>query len=90
MKNQFETLKNGKNAKTVFANPETKQIVVANKNSFGHNVICGSDVEFDNLARTYNLKRNQGKSDYTQFSFSQKDVESLGFILIKRGDSILF
>ena len=88
MKNQFETLKNGKNAQTVFANPTTKQIVIANKNSFGFNVICGSDKEFDIIAD--GLKRNQGKSNYSQFSYSEKAVESLGFILVKRGENILF
>jgi len=87
MENSFKTLKNGKNAQTVFANPTTKKIV-ANKNSFGHNVICYSDKEFDAIAT--NLKRNQGKSDYTKFSYSQSDVESLGFVLVKRGENILF
>jgi len=88
MKTTFTTLKNGKNSVTVFANIETKQIVLANKNSFGHNVIMGADKEFDLLAR--NLKYNQGKADYTQFTYSQRGVESLGFKLVKRGDSILF
>lgn len=84
MKTIFTTLKNGKNSESVFANPSTKQIVSANKNSFGFNVICYKDREFDALAT--NLKRNQGKSDYTQFTYSQRDVESLGFQLVKRGD----
>lgn len=88
MKAAFETLKNGKNAVTVFANKTTKQIVKANRNSFGHNVICGLDEDFGRLA--INLKKNQGKADYRQFTYSQKDVESLGFELVKRGEMPLW
>lgn len=88
MKTVFSILKNGKNSETVFANPTTKQIVVANRNAFGYNVIVRSDSDFDQLA--VNLKRNQGKSNYRQFTYSQRDVESLGFILVKRGDAPLW
>jgi len=88
MTTTFKILKNGKNAQTVFANPTTNKIVIANRNSFGYNVICGIDKDFDAIA--INLKRNQGKSDYKKFSYSQKDVESLGFKLITRGENPLF
>lgn len=58
MTTTFKTFKNGKNSRSVFANPKTKQIVNANQNSFGFNIICGLDPEFDKLA--INLKRNKG------------------------------
>lgn len=90
MTTTFTTFKNGKVSKTVFANPNTKQIVVANINSFGCNVRCGLDAEFDKLANENNLKRNLGKNIKNGFSYSQKDVESLGFILVKNGDTPLF
>lgn len=86
----FRILKNGKNAVTVFANPTTKQIVLANRNSFGFNVSAGIDKEFDELAYNNNLKKNLGKNFRNGFSYSRKDVESLGFVLITRGETPLF
>jgi fructose-1,6-bisphosphatase/inositol monophosphatase family enzyme len=83
MTTSISLLKNGKVSTACFSNPVTKQVVIANKNSFGYNVICGSDSEFDKLA--IGLKRNQNKSDYRTFSYSQKAVESLGFVLLVRG-----
>jgi hypothetical protein len=90
MTTQFKTLKNGKNAQSVFANYETKKIVSANRNSFGYNVKAGFDKEFDELASKNDLKKNLGKNWRKGFSYSKKDVESLGFILILRGETILF
>lgn len=89
MKTTFTTLKNGKNAIAVFANPATKEIVLANRNSFGFNVETRTDVDFD-LKYGKNLKTNQGKSDYRKFYYSAKSVESLGFQLVKRGENPLF
>ena len=89
MKTTFTTLKNGKNAIAVFANPTTKEIVLANRNSFGFNVETRIDVEFDSKYGK-SLKRNQGKSDYQRFYYSAKSVESLGFRLVKRGENPLF
>jgi len=85
MNTTFELLKNGNNAVACFSNPTTKQIVTANRNSFGYNVIAGLDKEFDNLAYDANLKKNQNKGNCRVFSYSKKDVESLGFELITRG-----
>lgn len=89
MKTTFTTLKNGKNAIAVFANPATKEIVLANKNSFGFNVETRIDVEFDSKYGK-SLKTNQGKSDCRRFYYSAKSVESLGFQLVKRGENPLF
>ncbi len=85
MKTQFTILKNGKNSETVFANKETKQIVIANKNSFGFNVLAIIGDEFYNEYGK-NLKTNQGKSDYTKFYYSEKSMNSIGFFIVKRGD----
>ena len=89
MKTTFTTLKNGKNAIAVFANPTTKEIVLANRNSFGFNVETRIDAEFDSKYGK-SLKINQGKSDYRKFYYSAKSVESLGFQLVKRGENPLF
>jgi hypothetical protein len=91
MKATFNLLKNGKNAISVFANETTKQIVEANRNSFGYNVILGLDKEFSDLARnTPGVKMNQGKSNYRQFSVSKNDMEKMGFKLVLRGENPLF
>lgn len=37
MKTNFDLFKNGKVSVSVWANPQTKEIYPANKNSFGHN-----------------------------------------------------
>jgi hypothetical protein len=87
--NEFYLLKNGKNAETVWAKKETKEIVIANKNSFGYNMKHSFESDF---YKKYgcNLKRNQGKSDYTSFYYSAKSMESIGFVLVKRGESTLW
>lgn len=36
------------------------------------------------------LKQIKGKSDYRKFYYSAKSMESIGFILIKRGENPLF
>jgi len=89
MKTTFTTLKNGKNDTTVFANPITKEIVLANRNSFGYNVLAQIGNDFYNKYGK-NLKTSQGKSDYTKFYYSQKSMESVGFVLVKRGEMPLF
>jgi len=87
--NQFDLQKNGKVAVSVFANAETKEIVSANKNSFGFNHIqqIGSDF-YSKYGK--NLKTNQGKRDYTQFTYSEKAMNSVGFVLVKRGENPIF
>lgn len=89
MKTTFTTLKNGKNSISVFANPTTKEIVLANKNSFGYNVETKIDSEFDSKYGK-KLKTSQGKSDCRKFYYSAKSMESLGFQLVKRGENPIF
>lgn len=88
MKSTFATLKNGKNAETVWANPTTKEIVLANRNSFGFNMETDIDSEFD--AKYRGLPVNQGKSDYRKFYYSAKSMQSIGFQLVKRGENTLW
>jgi len=89
MKTNFETLKNGKNAQTVWANPTTKEIVIANRNPFGYNMTRGFDTDFD---RKYgdSLKTTQGKGNYQYFYYSAKSMQSVGFQLVMRGENILW
>lgn len=89
MKTQFDLLKNCKNATTVWANAETKEIVIANRNSFGYNYQIKTDDEFDEKYGR-NLKHNQGKADYTLFYNSAKSMQSCGFKLVKRGEMPLW
>lgn len=84
MKTQFDLLKNGKVATTVWANKETKEIVVANRNCFGWNMLRGFDKEFDTLYGN-DMKINQCKGNYRGFSYSAKSMEEKGFNLIMRG-----
>ena len=90
MKTQFETLKNGTNAKTVWANPSTKEITSADKNSFGYNKLAGiMDKEF-NAKYGVNMKKNISKSTPYHFSYSAKQMQEIGFILVKRGENTLW
>jgi hypothetical protein len=87
---QFEVLKNGTNKVTVWANPETKEITLANRNSFGYNVHKGLDQEF---ATKYgcNMKYNQGKgSNFRNFYHSANSMNEIGFVLVERGQEILW
>lgn len=89
MKTKFETLKNGKNATNVFANTNTKEIVEANKNSFGFNVLSViGDAFFKKYGK--DMKTNQGKKDYSKFYYSEKSMNEKGFVLVKRGEEILW
>ena len=89
MKHTFEILKSGKVATTVWANPETKELYPANRNSFGYNAIVRMSDEFY-AKYGKNLKHNQGKSNYKMFYYSQRDLESIGFRLVKRGEKPLW
>lgn len=89
MKNTFETLKNGKVAVTVWANPVTKEIYPANRNSFGYNALYTLGDDFYNKYGK-NLKHNQGKVDYSKFYYSAKSMESVGFKLVTRGEMPLW
>ena len=89
MKTTFTTLKNGNVAVTVWANPTTKEIYPANQNSFGINAICHIGDDFYNKYGK-NLKTNQNKGNFRVFSYSAKAMESVGFILVKRGTTPLW
>lgn len=89
MKTQFEILKNGKVKVTVWANAATKEIVTANRNSFGYNYMKGIDSEFDKKYGC-NLKSEQGKSNYRYFYNSAKSMQSVGFKLVMRGEKPLW
>jgi len=89
MTNQFNLLKKGNNSDNVWANPTTREIVKANKNSFGFNMVLGSDSEFDKIYR-YKLSSNQSRANGSRFSYSHRQMESLGFQLVKRGEKPLF
>lgn len=89
MINKFETFKNGKVKVTVWANQTTKEIVLANRNSFGYNYMKGIDAEFDKKYG-YKLKSEQGKSNYRYFCNSAKSMQSVGFKLVKNGEMPLW
>ena len=89
MTTKFELLKNGNVAKTVWANPTTKEIYPANRNSFGHNAEYRLGDDFY-MKYGKNLKQNQGKGDYSRFYYSAKSMESIGFKLVKKGDQPLW
>ena len=88
MKAQFDLLKNGKNAITVWANAETKEIYPANRNYFGYNALKKYDDFYDKYGK--NLKTTQGKSDYTKFYYSEKSMNLIGFKLVMRGENPLW
>ena len=90
MTHTFEILKNGNNATTVWANPTTKEIYPANRNSFGYNALQAAyNSEFYNKYGK-DMKVNQGKSNYSQFSYSAKQMTEIGFQLVKRGEKTLW
>ena len=89
MKATFDLLKNGKVSVSVWANPETKEIYPANRNSFGFNAVnCIGDEFWHKYGE--NMKVNQGKSDYHKFYYSAKSMQSVGFQLVMRGDAPLW
>ena len=90
MKNSFDLLKNGKVSNNVWAKESTKEIYPANRNSFGFNAQQASfDSEF---YKKYgkDMKLNQGKGNYSSFTYSAKSMNDAGFILVKRGESPLW
>ena len=90
MKTQFELLNNGKNAQTVWANPKTREITSAERNSFGYNKLAGTlDKEF-NAKYGVNMKKNMSKSTPYHFSYSAQQMQEIGFILVKRGENTLW
>ena len=90
METTFTTLKNGKNAVAVWANPTTKEIYPANRNSFGYNALYNlGDVFFEKYGQ--GLKINQSKGNHGRtFSYSAKSMESVGFQLVLRGENRLW
>lgn len=89
MEAKFKTLKNGNNAQTVWANITTKEITSADRNSFGYNKLAGMDKEFNDKYGV-NMKKNMSKSTPLHFSYSAKQMNEIGFILVKRGDKTLW
>ena len=89
MKTNFDLLKNGNVAKTVWANEETKEIYPANSNSFGWNALLDRS---DNFYKKYgvNLKISWTKSYHSLPCYSAKQMQSVGFQLVKRGDNPLW
>ena len=84
MKTTFTLLKNGNNSETVWANPTTKEITTANRNSFGYNLLAGMDREFQEKYGC-NMKSNQGKGNTRLFYKSAKSLNEAGFVLVMRG-----
>lgn len=90
MNTNFKTLKNGNNATTVWANPTTKEIYPSHRNSFGYNAIAAAyNSPFYNKYGK-DMKTNQGKSNYSQFSYSANAMKAIGFQLIMRNEKILW
>lgn len=89
MKTKFDLLKNGSVAKTVWANLETKEIYPANSNSFGYNALLSRN---DLFYKKYgcNLKISWTKSVHSLPCYSAKQMQSVGFELVKRGDKPLW
>lgn len=83
MKTQFELLKNGCVATTVWANPTKREIYPANRNSFGYNAEYHFGDEFYNKYGK-DLKVNPGKVARGLF-YSARSMESVGFQLVMRG-----
>jgi len=77
------------NCNYVLVDPETKEIVIANRNSFGYNLIAGYDPEFDSKYGR-NMKKNQNKGNYRNFSYSEKSMNEVGFKLVTRGEIALW
>ena len=85
MKTNFDLLKNGNVAKTVWANEETKEIYPANNNSFGYNALMNRN---DSFYKKYgvNFKISWTKSYHSLPCYSAKQMQSVGFQLVKRGE----
>ena len=89
MKTNFDLMKNGKVATTVWANKETKEIYEANRNSFGYNAECKNcDWFFEKYG--CDLKTSRGVANRFKFYYSAAQMESAGFQLVKRGDNPLW
>lgn len=89
MEATFTLLKNGNNAVTVWANAETKEICIANRNPFGYNMTRGLDSDFDRKYGCF-MKTTQGRGDYRKFYYSAKSMQEAGFTLVLRGSKPLF
>jgi hypothetical protein len=89
MKTNFDLLKNGNVAKTVWANEETKEIYPANSNSFGWNALLDRS---DNFYKKYgvNLKISWTKSVHSLPCYSANEMKRVGFKLVCRGDNPLW
>lgn len=89
MNNAFELLKNGKVATAVWANPATKEIYPANRNSFGWNAeYFLGNAFYDKYGK--DLKTTQGRVNFRRFFYSAASMESVGFKLVLRGENPLW
>jgi ABC-type Fe3+ transport system substrate-binding protein len=88
MTNTFELLKNGKVSTAVWANPTTKEIYPANRNSFGYNAQYHYGDDFYSKYGK-GLKTNAGKVARGLF-YSAMSMESVGFKLVVRGSQPLW
>ena len=88
MTSTFELLKNGKLAAAVWANPVTKEIYPANRNSFGYNAEKFYNAFYDKYGK--DLKANQGKANYKRWFYSAASMQSVGFQLVLRGENPLW
>jgi hypothetical protein len=90
MRTSFELLKNGNNATAVWANPTTREIYPANRNSFGWNALFGGDNSAFYQKYGKNMKLNSAKSRYGAPSWSYRQMNEIGFVLVMRGDKPLW
>lgn len=88
MTSTFELLKNGKVAAAVWANPVTKEIYPANRNSFGYNAEKFYNAFYYKYGK--DLKANQGKANYKRWFYSAASMQSVGFQLVLRGENPLW
>ena len=89
MKANFDLLKNGNVSKTVWANPETKEIYPANSNPFGYNALWDRG---DDFYKKYGHKMSVSwtKGLHPMPCYSARQMQSVGFRLVRRGDSPLW
>ncbi len=91
METQFQLFKYGNVSKTVFANPDTKEIYPAHRTGInnGYNAVCVKDDEFY-IKYGHKLRTTQCRRNYKMFFYSEKAMNSAGFILVRRSQKPLF
>jgi hypothetical protein len=89
MKTQFQLLKNGNVAQTVWANATTKEIYPANRTPWGYNAHKVYNDEFYNKYG-HELKYSQGKGNYKNFYYPASQMQKVGFQIVTRGSAPLW